>query len=65
MSNICVICDKRPRVVNRVSKANNKTKEWVYPNVKTLRFSTIGSTKVQRGAVCTKCVKAEKIKKVV
>ncbi len=65
MANICVICDKRPRVVNRVSKANNRTKEWVYPNVRVMRFSLKGSTNVHRGAVCTKCVKAGKVQKVI
>lgn len=61
--NICYVCEKRPRVVNRVSKANNKVKEWVYPNVRTMRFSLKGQTSVIRGAVCSKCMKAGKIKK--
>jgi large subunit ribosomal protein L28 len=65
MANICVVCDKRPQVVNSVSKANNKTKGWVYPNVKVMRFSYHGCREVIRGSVCMKCVKAKKIKKVV
>ncbi len=65
MANICVMCSKRPRVVNRVSKANNKTKEWVYPNVRVMRFSVKGSSNVRRASVCTKCVKAKKIEKVI
>ena len=65
MANICLVCDKRPRVANRVSNANNKTKRWVYPNVHTMRFSLKGKTNVKRGAVCTKCIKAGKIEKVV
>jgi len=65
MANICKICLKGPRVANRVSNANNRVKRWVYPNVHTMRFSLKGHTSVQRGAVCTKCVKAGKVKKIV
>ena len=67
MSRICCLCDKRPQVGNNVSHANNRTKRWVYPNVHKMRFTLAGSTsgKVQRGAVCTKCVKAGKVQKVV
>jgi large subunit ribosomal protein L28 len=66
MARICTICDKGPRVANLVSNANNRVKRWVYPNVHTLRFTTTGDAKnrVQRGKVCTKCVKAGKIQKV-
>lgn len=65
MANICVICNKRPRVANNVSNANNKTKRWVYPNVHTMRFTLKGQKSVKRGAVCTKCVKAGKVEKVI
>jgi large subunit ribosomal protein L28 len=65
MANICIICDKRPRVGNLVSNANNRTKRWVYPNVHVMRFKLKGHTSIQRGAVCTKCFKAGKIEKVV
>jgi large subunit ribosomal protein L28 len=65
MSRICVVCDKRPRVVNSVSNANNKVKKWVYPNVHKMRFSYKGKSEVSRGAVCTKCVKVGKVEKVV
>jgi len=65
MANICTICDKRPQVANLVSNANNKTKRWVYPNVQVMRFTLKGQTTVHRGAVCTKCVKAGKIEKVI
>lgn len=65
MANICVVCDKRPQVANSVSNANNKTKRWVYPNVHVIRYSIKGQRSVSRGAVCTKCVKAGKVEKVV
>lgn len=65
MANICFVCEKRPRSAQNVSHANNKTKRWLYPNVHTMRFRLKGQKKVQRSAVCTKCVKAQKIEKVI
>ncbi len=67
MARICVVCDKRPRTANRVSHAKNRTGRWLYPNVHKMRFKLTksGSNKVYRGAVCTKCVKAKKIEKVI
>lgn len=67
MARICAICDKRPQVGNNVSHANNKTKRWLYPNTHKMRFVRVSSAKVkvERGAVCTKCVKAGKVRKVV
>jgi large subunit ribosomal protein L28 len=65
MSRVCVVCDKKPTVANSVSNANNRTKRWVFPNVHMMRFSFPSSTSVQRGSVCTKCVKAGLVKKVV
>jgi large subunit ribosomal protein L28 len=67
MSRICCLCDKRPQIANLVSHANNRTKRWVYPNVHKMRFTIVGQApkKVMRGAVCTICVKAGKVEKVV
>ena len=67
MSRICFICDKGPVVANLVSHANNKVKRWVYPNVHRMAFRlTKGdTTKVYRDKVCTKCVKAGKVQKIV
>jgi len=65
MSRICNECGKRPQVANIVSHANNKVKKWVYPNVHRMRYVRVGSSsKVHAGNVCTKCVKAHKIQKV-
>ncbi len=67
MSRICSVCEKRPQVGNLVSHANNRVKRWIYPNVHKMRY-ILAENKgraVQRGAVCTKCVKAGKIEKVV
>lgn len=67
MARICAVCGKRPQVVNNVSNANNRTKRWVYPNVHMMRFTLTGSNKntVSRAKVCTKCVKAKKVQKVI
>lgn len=66
MARICSYCGKKPRVANLVSHANNKVKRWVYPNVHRIRFTIAGETsKVHAGNVCTKCVKAGKVQKVV
>lgn len=65
MANICEICNKRPQVAKLVSNANNRTKRWVYPNVHVIRFKVKGQNEISRGAVCTKCVKAGKVEKVV
>ncbi|MFH1643899.1 MAG: 50S ribosomal protein L28 [bacterium] len=65
MANICVVCGKRPQVGNRVSNANNRTKRWIYPNVHVIRFSLKGQKSIKRGAVCAKCLKSNKVEKVV
>ncbi len=65
MSKVCVMCDKRPRVGNIVSHANNKTKRIFNPNVHTIRYKIAGSRSINRGSVCTKCVKAGKVEKVI
>lgn len=67
MSRICAVCGKRPQVANLVSHAKNRTKRWVYPNVHKIRFTfaDCGSNEVHRDAVCTKCLKARKVLKVV
>lgn len=66
MSRICCVCDKGPQVANMVSHAKNRVKKWVYPNVHKMRFvvPNSGSTEVHSGKVCTKCVKARKVQKV-
>jgi len=69
MSRICQVegCNKRQRVGNLVSHANNKVKVWLYPNVHTIRYSYVADPKklVYRAAVCSKCMKSGKIRKIV
>lgn len=38
MARVCEITGKRPRVGNKVSHANNKTKRRFYPNLQKKRF---------------------------
>ena len=66
MSRICCVCGKRPQVANIVSHANNRVKKWVYPNVQKMRFVSpaSGTHEVHAGKVCSKCVKAKKVLKV-
>lgn len=66
MARICAVCDKGPQVGNNVSHANNRVKRWVYPNVHRIRFvmANDDSGKVHQSKVCTKCVKAGLVKKV-
>jgi large subunit ribosomal protein L28 len=67
MSRICDVCGKRPQVANNVSHANNRTKKWVYPNVHKMRYTltACSGNKVHSGKVCTKCMKAQKVQKVI
>lgn len=66
MARMCAVCGKGPSVGNLVSHANNKVKRWIYPNVHRMRFTLAhdNSGKVCQAKVCTKCVKAGKVKKV-
>lgn len=66
MARICKICDKRPQVGNLVSHARNRVKRWIYPNVQKIHFTIpkLG-TNVYRGSVCTRCIKAGKVEKVI
>ncbi|HZW60976.1 MAG TPA: 50S ribosomal protein L28 [Candidatus Babeliales bacterium] len=67
MARICFVCAKGPSVANLVSHANNKVKRWVYPNVQKMRFKMAdeANNKVYNSRVCTKCLKAKKVKKVI
>jgi len=67
MARICGVCGKKPQVANLVSNAKNRVKRWVYPNVQTLRYTTVNDPKkhVHRGKVCAKCLKGGKIQKVI
>lgn len=61
MANFCYVCDKGPGTGNRVSNANNRTKRRVMPNLQKVRIIEDGAKK--RVKVCTRCLKAGKVRK--
>lgn len=62
MAKKCDICGKGPMFGNTISHAHNVSKRVFYPNVHKMRVvETDGS--VARKKVCTKCLKAGKVKK--
>ena len=62
MARKCEICGKGPMVGNNVSHANNKTKRRFIPNLQRVR-AVLPSKEVKRINVCSKCIKAGKVKK--
>lgn len=63
MSRICEVCGKGPTVGNNVSKSNIKLKRRWLPNLLKIRAKVDDS--VQNVKICTKCLKANKITKIV
>jgi large subunit ribosomal protein L28 len=63
MSQKCDVCDKTPQFGHNVSHANNKTNRRWNLNLKKMRVNLRGSIKSVR--VCTRCIKAGKVVKVV
>jgi large subunit ribosomal protein L28 len=57
MARVCQITGKRSQVGNRVSHANNKTKRWFRPNLKTKRFFVPEEGKWVTLKVSTKAIK--------
>jgi large subunit ribosomal protein L28 len=63
MSRVCDICGKRAQNGNHRSHALNATKRKFYPNLHKIR-SQIGGI-IKHVKVCTSCLKANKVKKVI
>lgn len=63
MAQRCDVCGKGPAVGSTVSHANKHTKRRWLPNLISMRALAHG--RVQRMRVCTRCVKAGKVTKVV
>jgi large subunit ribosomal protein L28 len=61
MSNFCYVCDKGPATGNRVSNANNRRKRRFMPNLQRVRILENGRALKVR--VCTRCLKAGKVRK--
>jgi large subunit ribosomal protein L28 len=63
MAQRCDICGKGPSVGSRVSHAHNLTRRRWLPNLISLRALVAG--RPQRLRVCTRCLKAGKVTKVI
>lgn len=61
MANFCYVCGKGPQSGNNVSPANNRTKRRMQPNLQKVRIQEEGRKK--RVKVCTRCLKADKVRK--
>ncbi len=59
----CEICGKGPRVANKVSHSNIKTKRVQKPNLRAVRALVDGQTVRMR--ICTRCLRSGKIVKAV
>ncbi len=63
MAKVCEICGKKPTFGHNVSHAHNLTKRRWNPNLQTVRALVNGVPK--RITVCTSCLKAGKVTKLV
>lgn len=63
MAKVCDICGKGPKVGNKVSHANKKSKKRWLPNLKSVKANMNGTIKTIN--VCTKCIKAAKVAKAI
>ena len=61
MSQVCAICGKHPVAGRNVSHSHRVTNRIVRPNVQKLTVEVNGH--VQKMRVCTKCLKAGKVKR--
>ncbi len=61
MANVCYVCGKGPASGHRVSHANNRTKRRFMPNLQRVRILVEGTAR--RVRVCTRCLKAGKVRK--
>jgi large subunit ribosomal protein L28 len=63
MAQRCDVCGKHPAVGNTISHAHKLTRRRWLPNLVSLRAMWKGRT--QRLRVCTRCLKAGKVTKVI
>ena len=63
MAQRCDICGKHPAVGHTVSHAHKLTKRRWLPNLVSMRIERDGTTR--RVRVCTRCLKAGKVTKVI
>ena len=66
MAQRCDVCGKGPSVGHKISHAHNVTKRRWLANLVSMRAKTTGSgSAAKRMRVCTRCLKAGKVTKVV
>jgi len=63
MAKACEICGKKPVTGNNVSHAHNKTRKVWYPNLQKVRALDKGTVRSMK--VCTRCIRAGAVNKVV
>ncbi|NPV52124.1 MAG: 50S ribosomal protein L28 [Firmicutes bacterium] len=63
MANECEICGKHSHVGHLVSHSNIKTKKRWFPNIRRVKAIVDGTPR--RIRVCTKCLKAGKVKRAI
>ena len=63
MAKKCTVCGKGPMVGHHVSHAHNLTKRRFLPNLHKMKVELDG--KVQKAYVCTRCLRSDKVTKVV
>jgi large subunit ribosomal protein L28 len=61
MARVCAICGKDAMTGRNVSHAHNRTIKHFMPNLQSIRVDCEGKPKTMK--VCTRCIKAGKIKK--
>lgn len=59
MASVCDICGKTPGFGNNISHSHRRTRRRFNPNIQKLRVMIDGTPR--RVAVCTKCIKANKV----
>ena len=63
MAAVCEVCGRRPSVGMSISHSHRRTKRRWYPNIQRIR-AMVGGTP-RRLYVCTSCIRAGKVVKVV
>lgn len=63
MASVCDICGKTPEFGNNISHSHRRTRRRWNANVQKMRVMVNGTPK--KVAVCTKCLKANKVVKAV
>lgn len=61
MSQVCIVCGKKPTAGWNVSHSHRVTNRVVYPNIQKVTIVVDGVAK--KANVCTKCLKAGKVQR--